>query len=198
MNTEYQKYSDSELINIITVGEGSSVDLSFNTLYERYSAKLNIYCVFKSKNSPDAEEIFEDTWLKFLDRIRQGKVPESVLSYLYAIARNLLIDKYRAENSKKSITIEYQDYLNFEDGFNQYSTQNLIEADELKEVIMSVLSNMDKIYSEVFVMQWFGGLSQKEISETLDISLSAVKMRSHRAMKEVIKYVKPIYKNYDE
>ncbi|MBX3042948.1 MAG: RNA polymerase sigma factor [Candidatus Kapabacteria bacterium] len=159
---------------------------------------MNLFCVFKSKNPLDAEEIFEDTWLKFLDRIRQGKIPESVLSYLFAIARNLAIDRYRAEISKKTITIEYRDYLNFEDDYSQLSTENLVDADELKEVIMGVLSNMDDIYSEVFIMQWFGGLTQREISETLNIGLSAVKMRSHRAMKEVIKYVKPIYKNYDE
>ncbi|MDT3737959.1 MAG: RNA polymerase sigma factor [Candidatus Kapabacteria bacterium] len=189
----FTRYSDEELIRLLGDTRGNTADRAVDALYERYSAKLNMYCIYKAKNNYDAEEIFEDTWMKFLCRIREGKEFTSVLPYLYSIAHNLVIDKYRANNSRKNIDIEYREITDFDEGMNQFNLQEHIEQNELIEIVRNVLAAIDTIYSETFILQWFGGLNQKEIAEVLGISLSAVKMRSHRAMKEVIKFVKPFY-----
>ncbi len=190
---EYNKYNDTEIIKMLVQSTGKRADKLFDVLYERYSAKLNVYCIFKAQNKQDAEEIFEDTWLKFLSRIRDGKTPNSVLPYLYSIAHNLIIDKYRTENSKKKVIIEYKDFTEFDENNRSWDIENELEQNELIEIVKRVLTTIDEIYSETFLLQWFGGLSQQEIADLLGISISAVKMRSHRAMKEVIKYVKPFY-----
>ncbi len=189
----FTKYSDEELIRLLGDNKGKAADRAFDALYEKYSAKLNVYCIYKAKNHLDSEEIFEDTWMKFLNRVRDGKVLNSVLPYLYSIAHNLVIDKYRTDNSRKNIDIEYREITDFDEGMNQFNLQEHIEQNELIEIVKNVLAAIDVIYSETFILQWFGGLNQKEIAEVLGISLSAVKMRSHRAMKEVIKFVKPFY-----
>ena len=189
----FTKYSDEELIRLLGDYKGNTADRAFDALYERYSAKLNVYCIYKAKNHFDAEEIFEDTWMKFLGRVREGKEFTSVLPYLYSIAHNLVIDKYRTDNSRKNIDIEYREITDFDEGMNQFNLQEHIEQNELIEIVKNVLAAIDVIYSETFILQWFGGLNHKEIAEVLGISLSAVKMRSHRAMKEVIKFVKPFY-----
>lgn len=187
---DMQKYSDNELLEMLRL-ESPMRDRSFDVIFNRYSSKFNAFCIFRSESREDAEEIFEDTWLNFLERVKKGFTPDNILPYLYQSARNLVIDKYRHKKSGKSIGIDYKDINDLENYVNpfDFSTQN--DNEELISLIKVAVSSLDDIYKETFVMQWFGGLSQREIAEVIGISLSNVKMRSHRAMQELIKILRP-------
>ncbi len=187
---ELNKYSDKQLLEMLGA-KNPQHDRAFDALFTRYSSKLNAFCIFKSDSKADAEEIFEDTWLNFLDRIKKGFIPINILPYLYKTARNLIIDKYRQKNSGKTIGIDYTDMTELENYVNPFDFQTQYENEELISLVKVAVSNLDDIYKETFVMQWFGGLSQKEIADVLGISVSSVKMRSHRAMQELIDILKP-------
>jgi RNA polymerase sigma-70 factor (ECF subfamily) len=188
----YNKYSDEKLLELLR--EKSPVfDYAFDTIFNRYGAKLNAFCIFKTENKQDAEEVFEDTWLKFLDRIKNGIVLNNILPYLYTIAKNLITDRFRQKKSMKNIIIEYNDFSKLDENPGSFNLENQIENQELMELINIALSNLDDLYKDTFVMFWFGGLSHKEIAEILQISISAVKMRSHRAMNDLTKMLKPYF-----
>jgi RNA polymerase sigma-70 factor (ECF subfamily) len=188
----YNKYSDEKLIEYLK--EKSPVfDYAFDAIFNRYSAKLNAFCIFKTDNRQDAEEVFEDTWLKFLDRIKNGIELQNILPYLYTIARNLITDRFRQRNSNKYITIEYNDFSKLDEQMSSFNLDKQMDNQELMSLINIALNNLDEIYRETFVMFWFGGLSHKEIGVILEISVSAVKMRSHRAMNELTKMLKPYF-----
>jgi RNA polymerase sigma-70 factor (ECF subfamily) len=188
----YNKYSDEKLLELLRE-KSPLFDYAFDAIFNRYGAKLNAYCIFKMENRLDAEEVFEDTWLKFLDRIKQGIVLPNILPYLYTIAKNLITDRFRHKNSQKNITIEYNDFTNLDEQISSFSLEEQLDNQELMTLINIALSNLDSIYRDTFVMFWFGGLSHKEISEIMQISISAVKMRSHRAMNELTKMLKPYF-----
>ena len=188
----YNKYSDEKLLELLK--EKSPVfDYAFDAIFNRYGTKLNAYCIFKTENKQDAEEVFEDTWLKFLDRIKNGINLNQILPYLYTIAKNLITDRFRQKNSQKNINIEYKDFYNLDEHIGSISLENQLENQELMSLINIALNNIDDIYKDTFVMFWFGGLSHKEIADILQISISAVKMRSHRAMNELTKMLKPYF-----
>lgn len=184
---EYEKYSDRELTELIKRGRQEG-DKAFYTLYNRYSGQLNAYCIFKAGNKADAEEIFQDTWLKFLNSARDGKIIDSVLPYVYTIARNLCIDRFR---SNKSNTFISRDMASLEQLSEVFSLQSQIEKDDLITVITLAVNNLEEKYKETFVMQWFGGMSNNEIAELLGENPGTVKMRGYRAMKELIRILKP-------
>ena len=69
---KFSKYSDDELMEIIRDDSRRSA-AAFDALYEKYSTKLNTFCIFKTNRIEDAEELFEDTWLKFLDKVKKIK-----------------------------------------------------------------------------------------------------------------------------
>jgi len=187
---EFHKYNDEKLLEHLKDGTPSR-DLAFDVLFCRYSARLNAYCIFKSDNPLDAEEIFEDTWLKFLDRVQNGKIVTNILPYLYTIARTLIIDKYRKEKSGKTIGIDYKDFNELDALVNPFDFNLKSDNEELLTLVKFAVNNLDDIYRETFVLQWFGGLSQKEIAIITDTSIASVKMRSHRAMNEIIKILRP-------
>jgi RNA polymerase sigma-70 factor, ECF subfamily len=185
------KYTDENLLAELRENSPQSGQ-AFDILFNKYSSRLNAYCLFKTDNKLDAEEIFEDTWLKFLDRVRNGKELTEVLPYLYTIARTIIIDKYRRENATKSIGIEYKDINDLDELVNPFEFESELEREELISLIKIAVSELDEIYKDTFVLQWFGGMTQKEIAKILDISIGSVKMRSHRAMSEIIKILKPV------
>ncbi len=193
---DFTIHTDAELIAKLKTNTGFDSKI-FDIIYNRYAAKLNVFCAYKSKNIHESEELFEETWLKFIAAIKQGKQLDSILPFLYAIARNLAIDKYRNQKSSKNIRIEYHDIQDIDELMNPFNLQEKIENDEIIGIIKGVLATIDDAYSETFIMQWFGGMSQSQIAQELGIGLSAVKMRNHRVMKEIMKYVKPLFSNAD-
>ena len=186
----YSKYNDDDLLMLL--GEKSPVcDQSFYALYHRYSEQLNVYCLFKAANESDAEEIFQDTWMKFYNSVRAGTKPDIVMALLYKIARNLSIDKYRSNKSSQYLSL---DSIDIERIAAPFSLNTQIERNDLLEVIGLAVNNLDDIYKETFVLQWFGGLSLTEIADVLGETIGCIKMRSHRAMSDLIKSLKPYIK----
>ena len=67
------KQKDSELMRIIAEGNPESGS-AFMELYRRYSGRIYRYCLFKVSIRENAEEIFQETWVKFNNAIKYFKV----------------------------------------------------------------------------------------------------------------------------
>lgn len=184
---DYRKYKDEELIELLK-SSSPICDAAFSEIYKRYSDKLNAFCRFKSDNIREAEEIFQDAWMKFFNYARAGNRIDNIQAFLYKIARNISIDKFRAKAGKQYLDTDNFDWEQLASPFN---LQSKIESDDLLRLISIGISNLDDKSRDAFVMQWFGGLSYSEIAEINDESSAAVKMRCHRALKELIKLLKP-------
>lgn len=189
---DFRKYSDNELMDIIG-SERADANIAFDAIYERYSCKLNAFCTFKTNSKHDAEELFEETWLKFIDYVRAGRKVLNVLSFLYKTAKNLAIDNFRKVNAVRQVKIEYTDDLEIFTNEIEHQLINDIENKEMISIIKSLIDNLKETYKTAFLMQWFGEMSYKEIADELGISPENAKMRCHRAMQELIKVLKPYY-----
>jgi RNA polymerase sigma-70 factor, ECF subfamily len=187
------KHNKDQILIEELLGESPKSDRAFDEIFNKYANQLNAYCIFKAGNKQSAEEIFEDTWLKFLDRVRNGKKLDKILPYLYTIARSLTIDRFRKEQSRKDIELELYDGNDLEQLSNQYDFLTEIENEELITLVKLAVGSLDEKYKEAFVLNWFGGMTHGEISKILEISTGNAKMRCHRAMKEIVKTLKPYY-----
>jgi RNA polymerase sigma factor (sigma-70 family) len=189
---DVNKYKDEQLIDII--GSGSDfANLAFDAIYEKYSCKLNAFCTFKTNTKVEAEELFEDTWLKFIEFIRSGRKITNILSYLYTTAKNISIDKFRKKNSNRQIKIEYTDDIEIFTNEIEHQLISDIENREMISIIKSLIDNLKDTNKTAFLMQWFGEMTYKEIAQELNISPENAKMRCHRAMQELLIILKPYY-----
>jgi RNA polymerase sigma-70 factor (ECF subfamily) len=182
------QYEDHQLI-VLLKKEKPFCEQAFNVLYSRYSVKLHSYCLFISENYKDSEEIFQDTWLKFYNSAKASKDIDSVTSYLYKIARNLSIDKYRSNNFKKSRNIENFD---IEQIANPLNLQSKLENEELISIISLAINSLSEIHKETFLLVWFSGLKYSEVAEIVGETIDCVKKRSYRAMDEIQAILQPI------
>lgn len=187
---DISKYSENELQTLIRNNHRLK-EKAFECFFDKYSTEINAYCHFRSKSRSDAEEIFNDVWMKFLDYVSQGFTIQSVKSYLYLTARSLIIDRYRKENGARKIQIEYKNEDELELPENAFNLEQFLEKEEMMSLIKIAVETLDDKYKDPFMMYWFGGLTHKEIAEITDDKRENVKVICYRAMKKVIKTLKP-------
>jgi RNA polymerase sigma-70 factor (ECF subfamily) len=190
----YNTYDDSELLKLLRKPK-PICDNSFYVLYNRYSAKLNAFCLFKMRKAEDAEEIFQTTWVKFYQSISSGKDLDAVLPFLISIARNLIIDHYRANKTRLTHIAEDVDIGLLEEIAAPSALQS-IESAELFGIVQAAVNCLDDIYKEAFILKRIDGLSLEEIADLCGVSLSCAKQRVSRATNMVKTIISPHVHDY--
>lgn len=188
---DISKYNEQELQSIIRENHRLK-EKAFEYFFDKYSTELNAYCHFRSKSRSDAEEIFNDTWMKFLEYVSLGYVVQNVKSYLYLTARNLIIDRFRKDNSVKKVKIEFKDTEEIEKYENNFDLEKFLEKEEMMSLVKIAVDTLEERYKDPFMMYWFGGFTHREIAEITDDKRDNVKIICYRAMKKVIKILELI------
>lgn len=191
---DFSKYEDSQLVALIA-SDNSYANSAFNVLYFRYCDKLNSYCLFITDSREDAEDLHQETWLKFHKMALAGKNDVRLPIYLYTIARSLNIDKYRV---KKNSFVAYSDIIDFNQIPDIFNLQYSIDNKDLMNLVAMALYNLKAIYRETFVLKWFSGLTNPEIAQITGETVDCIKQRSSRAMDEVLKILKPVINEVKE
>jgi len=164
---------------------------SYEVLVQRHMNRVysRVYQVVSNKE--EAEDIAQEVFVKVYNGLHKFEQQASFSSWLYRIATNSTLDaldkiKRRPKtvhsgNSRKATEHEEDD-----DPLGSQATsiagpeESLMQA-ELRECIRSVLKKLDRDQARLLVMRDFNDLSYDEIAKALSASLSAVKMRIHRA-----------------
>ena len=137
-------------------------------LKEQYD-KLLRYCYMRTKDSVLAEDIVQETFLKFWQS-RSYKDTGKQMAYLYTIARNLCTDEFRR---KTILDIEvYPDLLACKDS----EPENVIDG----IVIEEALERLPEDLREIVVLRYVCGISAADIGKVMGISRFSV----NRKLKE--------------
>ncbi len=154
--------------------------LSFEQIYRQYWSKLYIYAfhVLQERDLCEdiVQEVFTDLWAKRLD------VQISNLhSYLYQSVKYQIFNHFRESKNKKQLLMEF-DLIQA-----QYQIDVSYEKDELKNQIKKVIIQLPDQRRVIFEMSRYEGLSNKEISEHLGISVQTVKNQISESLKFIRK-----------
>jgi RNA polymerase sigma-70 factor (ECF subfamily) len=182
MGTNYKKYSDKELVGFL--GQKGE-DRAFRELYDRYSPSVHAYCLRVLSNEEAAEDIFQETFIRFYQNVKQEAPKTNIPGFLITIARNLCLNYKR--DKRQTVQIDNLDFLLTE-------RQNY-EEKELLELITRTLELLPEDYREAFVLREYSGLSYNQISDVLEISLSNAKSRVFRAKQKIKEILQPYLKD---
>ena len=136
-------------------------------LQEQYD-KIYKYCYFKVKNAYLAEDLTQETFLRFFTNhnyISRGKP----LAYLYTIAKNLCIDEFRKKVSEP-ITEELKD------------TSTAFESVDTTIAIQSALKTLPDDVQEILLLRYANDLSLGEIAAFTGLSRFAVRRKINSAL----------------
>jgi len=156
-------------------------------LIVRYQHRLLRYLLFLTGNRELAEDLFQEVWMRVLTRGGQFNGKARFETWLFTIARNLVIDHKRkrtmasldelfetGNDDDRPVAIEVAD--------SQPTPFDRLSGVEDREQIAAALLQLDTLYREVLVLRFHEELTLDEIAKVTRAPLSTVKSRLYRGL----------------
>jgi RNA polymerase sigma-70 factor (ECF subfamily) len=156
-------------------------------LIEQYQYRLLRYLVYLTASQERAEDFFQETWIRVLERGHQYDGESKFEAWLFAIARNLVIDWQRQKKPQSLdalIDPEQGTAREFADE-HAPSPLQLILAREEQTSLQTSLGRLPTIYREVLLLRFQEDLGLAEIAAVLNAPISTVKSRLYRGLEEL-------------
>jgi RNA polymerase sigma-70 factor (ECF subfamily) len=153
-------------------------------LIELYQHRLLRYLLFLTGKREVAEDLFQETWMRVLLRGAQYNGKARFDTWLFAIARNLVIDlsRKRTMASLDEMSDGGDDDRPFEVAMSGPSPLDQFQSRENCAEVGEVLLKLDSSYREVLVLRFYEELSLDEIASVTRAPLSTVKSRLYRGL----------------
>ena len=176
-----KKLSDQELLNAYLSGDESAISV----LIERHRKRVADYIFMMVKNREITDDIFQDTFIKVIRFLGEGRYTESgrFLSWVLRIAHNQVIDYFR-QNKQQTLVTEGDagyDILN-----NRKLAEGTIEdrmvSDQIESDVRKLIEFLPEEQREVVMMRYYMNLSFKEIAEQTNVSINTALGRMRYAL----------------
>lgn len=140
-------------------------------------------------NSHDASDLSQDVFAKWLNR-REGTPVQESRAFLFKIANNVLIDYWHRHQKQEQLQspMEEEVHLNHAVSVSDDPAEVLNHQQRLQR-LYDAIETLPPRQREAFVLCRFDGLSQSEIAEKMDISVSMVEKHIAKAMLHCKRYV---------
>lgn len=146
---------------------------AFDEIYALYARRLYAYCLQYVKSREDAEEIVQDVFTKVWINRHSIVHAESIGAFIFKIAKNQLINKYR-QRINSFVFEEYVNYYN-EEKYSVCDTSHVIEYDDFRKSLDKALKNLTSTQQKVIVSCKLNQLSVKEVAQKLHLQEQTVK-----------------------
>jgi RNA polymerase sigma-70 factor, ECF subfamily len=152
------------------------VTIASEQLWESFSAPLYQFIQRRVPDAHSAEDILQDVFLKIHTHIDTLRTQDRLTSWIYQITRNAIADYYRARRPTAELaeTLPVMDEVVDDDAVR-----------ELSPCVTAMVTALPETYREAVRLTEYQGLSQKALSERLDISFSGARSRVQRARAKI-------------
>lgn len=179
--TNLQQRADEELVAMYASGNNSA----FDVLLDRYKDKLYSYILYIVHNNDVADDIFQDTFVRAIMTLRQGRYAETgrFYAWLTRIAHNLIIDQFRNERIENVVEASdpQKDILNNLSLADASVEQQMLD-EQTTDDVRRLVRHLPDSQREVVQMRYYEGLSFKEISERTGVSINTALGRMRYAI----------------
>ena len=151
---------------------------AFESLFNEYADVVYRLCLYKVSNKAVAEDLTQETFLRLWKMMSGGANIDKPKSYIFQIARNLIIDHYK---SAKSLSLDSLQ----EDGFDPKSEEVAVDTLSDISLLRKTIESLEADYQEVVYLRYVEGYRVKEIAEMLDISENLAAVRINRAVNKL-------------
>src|SRR5215475_4632859 len=156
-----------------------------DALIEQYQYRLFRYLVHLTGNRERAEDFFQETWVRVLERGHQYDGKWKFEAWLFTIARNLILDWHRRKKpeSFESLRGPEEDAPAFD--LKDENSATPLESflnEEQREGVHVSLGKIPAVYREVLVLRFQEEMQLDEIAGVLSTPVSTVKSRLYRGL----------------
>jgi RNA polymerase sigma-70 factor, ECF subfamily len=160
-------------------------------LIEQYQHRLLRYLVYLSGNRELAEDLFQETWIRVLERGHQYDGKHEFSTWLYAVARNLTIDYLRKQRPLSlDGLMDDEEHAPLEPADTAPMAWEVMQQHEQVERISKALIGIPAEYRETVVLRFQEGLDLEEIATVTRAKLGTVKSRLYRGLNMLMSRLK--------
>ncbi len=175
------KYTDEQLVAAYASGDNEA----FDALLLRHKSRLFTYIVQMVRDRDLADDIFQETFVKAITTIRQGRYSDfgKFSAWITRIARNLAIDSFRAEKSEATVSTDDTnfDVLNRRELSEETVEDAMIDL-QIEHDVRRLVDELPEPQREVLMMRFYKNFSFKEIAEMTGVSINTALGRMRYAI----------------
>lgn len=174
----------------------------FQSIVENLQEKVRNTCFRYVNNVEDADDIAQEVFIQVYESMDHFREDSQISTWVYRIAVNKSLDFLRSKKRKKrfgqltslfKVVGEEEEIVEIP----SYGTpQQELEDKERKEVLDWALSKLPDNQKTAIILSKYEGFSNKEITDIMNMSLSAVEALMHRAKKNLQKQLKDYFEKH--
>ncbi len=176
-----EKLSDDVLVAYYSEGNNNA----FDVLLTRHQTKVYSYILQMVKDRNLADDIFQETFVKAITTIKQGRYAEAgkFSAWVCRIARNLIIDNFRQEKVEATVSTDDSNYdvLNRKD-LSEDTIEDMLIDSQIQADVRRLVKQLPDSQREVLIMRYYKGLSFKEIADVTGVSINTALGRMRYAI----------------
>ena len=181
------KLSDEELVVLYSEGNNKAFDI----LLTRYKNRIYSYIFYTVKDNDLTEDIFQETFVKVITTIKQGRYIEAgkFSSWVTCIAHNLIIDHYRQERNENLVSnddSEEKDIFNRKE-LSEGTIEDSLITRQIHADIRRLVAALPDNQREVLIMRYYKNMSFKEIADATQVSINTALGRMRYALLNIRK-----------
>jgi RNA polymerase sigma-70 factor (ECF subfamily) len=154
-------------------------EAAFSELYDALAPRLHQYLLRQTRDASRADDLLQQTMLHIHRARGRFRAGAEVLPWAFAIARRLVIDSVRRRPPEVPAGDEADGSK--EPTGRERAADDLLDSKRLAQAVERELARMPELHRVAFELTKKEGLSVKEAAEVLGTTVTAVKLRAHRA-----------------
>jgi len=177
--------TDDELM----IGMARGDQASFEAFIHRYHGPLSGYLQRQLRDPGKAEDIAQETFLRLIRQLKEGKLPDNVQAWLYRVAINLCRDYWKSSQylTERNRPAELPDRKD-----ERPSVVELAERQETRKEILASMNELPEVQRDIITLRFFQDLKLQDIAGVLDLPLGSVKTHLYKGLKRLkAKLLKP-------
>ncbi|XZF13732.1 sigma-70 family RNA polymerase sigma factor [Chitinophagaceae bacterium MMS25-I14] len=163
-------FSDAELIHAFIKGNEQAIEI----LVHRYKDKIYTAIFMLVKDKFMAEDLFQETFLKMIRTIRDGRYSEQgkFLPWAIRVAHNLCMDHFRRVRVLLPVVTEDGRDISALLPYAAECAEDALERRQTHEGVRQLIEKLPEEQREVIILRMYGDLSFKEISDITGVSIN--------------------------
>lgn len=158
---------------------------AFAKLVSLYQSKIYHLCYRMLGNKQEAEDATQETFMRVYINFKRYDQQQKFSTWIFRIATNWCIDKLRQRKQISSLDAR-QHNNESESSYLESLEDNLtpesqVIVNETQAYIQNIIEQLPVIYKAPIMLKYMNDFSLQEISEVLNVPVSTVKVRMHRA-----------------
>ena len=175
---------DAELVRRILAGDTEA----FAPIVSKYKDRIYQFVRWQGMNEDAAEETAQEIFVEAFKSLRSVKGNSAFSTWLYGLARNICLARFRKQCGPGSFLQEPEDFLEIPDGSDLVAA---LERDEAARLVRQKLEELPSIYREILLLREWENMSYEELAAALRIPLGTVRSRLHNATVRLAEKLNP-------